>query len=293
MDIQPLLAFLAVAETGSFSGAARRLHLTQPAVSKRVLALEQELGVALFDRVGRGIRLTEAGTALLPVARRLRMDLGEARRVLAELDGRVRGTLRLVTSHHIGLHRLPGILRDYTRRYPEVHLELGFLDSEAAFQAVARGEYELAIVTLPPQAPAELDVRLLWQDPLPIAVSREHPLARLERPTPAGLSPYRALLPAARTVTRMRIEHWLAVQGGFTGAVMEVNYLETLRSLTGIGLGWSALPVSLLGPELKVLDFPGGPPSRELGIARNREISPSRAALAFEALLPPSSSNEC
>jgi len=287
-DTQQILAFLAVADAGSFSGAAQRLNLTQPAISKRVRGLEEVMGRALFDRIGRQVNLTEAGQALLPVARRIRRDLEDAHRAVSDLGGPVGGRLALVTSHHIGLHLLPGILRRYVRRHPAVEPDLAFMDSEDAFRAVERGEYELAIVTLPDHHPAELSVRTLWQDPLHIVVAPEHPLAAGAPPSPELLTHHRAILPAHHTVTRQRLERWLMAQNAGCGEVMEVNYLQTIHTLVGVGLGWSALPGPLCGPELTRLEFGTPPPFRRLGLARHRDRSPTRASLALEALLPES-----
>jgi DNA-binding transcriptional LysR family regulator len=107
MDLANLNAFIAIAETGSFSGAGERLHLTQPAISKRIAGLEQQLKVRLFDRLGREVGLTEAGRALLPRAYQILNVLDDTRRALTNLTGEVSGRLTLATSHHIGLHRLP------------------------------------------------------------------------------------------------------------------------------------------------------------------------------------------
>ena len=130
MDMTALQAFVAVAEHHSFSRAADSLFLTQPAVSKRISALEEELRTALFDRAGRSVRLTEAGTTLLPHARRVLSEMEASRQAVADLQGRVGGRLRIGTSHHIGLHRLPPILRSYTAPYPEVELDLPSVSSE-------------------------------------------------------------------------------------------------------------------------------------------------------------------
>ena len=123
---------MAVADQGSFSLAAETLHLTQSAVSRRVASLERRLAVPVFDRVGRRVTLTEAGRTLLPRARRILADLEDTRTVLRDLSGRVAGPLALATSHHIGLRRLPPVLRQFSRAHPEVELDLQFLDSEAA-----------------------------------------------------------------------------------------------------------------------------------------------------------------
>src|SRR5690606_37510681 len=118
MDIANLNAFIAIAETGSFSHAADRLHLTQPAVSKRLAALESQLGVRLFDRLGREIGLTEAGRALIPRAYQILSVLDATRRALSNLNGDISGRLFLAPSHHIGLHRLPPLLRAFPRARP-------------------------------------------------------------------------------------------------------------------------------------------------------------------------------
>ncbi|MDQ2694277.1 MAG: LysR family transcriptional regulator, partial [Pseudomonadota bacterium] len=156
MDIANLHAFVVVAQTASFSLTAERLHLTQPAVSKRISALESEWEVRLFDRLGRKVLLTEAGRTLLPRARRILAELEDGRRALANLSGQVAGTLTLATSHHIGLHRLPPVLRAFAARHPQVRMDMRFLDSEEGCAAVARGAVEVAIVTLPPACPPPL-----------------------------------------------------------------------------------------------------------------------------------------
>jgi DNA-binding transcriptional LysR family regulator len=178
MDISALQAFLAVAESGSFSRAAERIYLTQPAISKRIAALEKEIGARLFDRIGRGIHLTPAGEALLSRARNVLKELEDVKRGITNLSGSISGELLLATSHHIGLHRLPGLLKRFHETYTQVRLNLQFMDSEKACQAVARGDLELAVVTLPPKTTAPLKTEKIWDDPLDIVVSPGHPLAR-------------------------------------------------------------------------------------------------------------------
>ena len=137
MDTLALESFVAVADEGSFSRAAERLFVTQPAVSKRISGLEEDLGVALFDRLGRQLSLTEAGSTLLVSARRILSDIADSRDAIHSLGDQVAGRLRLATSHHIGIHRLPPVLKAFTQRYPNVALDLLFLDSELAIDKVA------------------------------------------------------------------------------------------------------------------------------------------------------------
>src|SRR5690606_37160820 len=114
-------------ESNGFSAAGERLRLTQPAMSKRIAALEQHLGRRLFDRVGRDVALTEAGRALLPRARRILAEMDDTRRALGNLDQAVGGRLTLATSHHIGLHRLPPLLRGFIRSHPQAAVDIRFL----------------------------------------------------------------------------------------------------------------------------------------------------------------------
>src|SRR5699024_10601763 len=111
-----------------------QLHLTQPAVSKRIATLEDQLDARLFDRIGRRVTLTEAGRLLLPRARQILEMVDDSRRALSNLSGNVAGSLTMATSHHVGLHRLPPILKAYVRAHPEVRLDMRFLGSEEAYQ---------------------------------------------------------------------------------------------------------------------------------------------------------------
>ncbi|OOY83779.1 LysR family transcriptional regulator, partial [Solemya velum gill symbiont] len=158
MDIHTLSVFIEVARSGSFSRAAENLYLTQPAVSKRIAALENELSAPLFNRIGRHISLTEAGEILLPKALQMIADADEMQRAVNSLSDHVGGKLLMATSHHIGLHRLPGILRNFSQSYPDVELDIRFMDSEVACQLVEQGELEMAIVTLPTDKPEKLQL---------------------------------------------------------------------------------------------------------------------------------------
>lgn len=285
MDISNYTAFLAVAEHESFSLAAEKLHLTQPAISKRVAQLEANLGVTLFDRVGRRVTLTEAGRALRPVAERILRDVREARQVIANLSTEISGPLSVVTSHHIGLRRLPPILKDFTRRHPAVRLDLAFMDSEQACQAVEHGEFELGIVTLPLRPTQSLAITPLWDDPLVITVAPDHPLARLEGITLDDLGQYPAILPAVGTYTRTIIEATILQHHGALDVILETNYLETLRTMVAIGLGWSALPRKMVGDDVVEVSVEGPEIRRTLGVVRHAGRTVSHASKALMALL--------
>lgn len=281
MNIDELQAFLAVANQGSFSRAAETLFITQPAVSKRIAALEQALNARLFDRIGHRIELTEAGRALQQHAGHILSAIEDSRRAIANLGGKIGGRLSLATSHHVGLHRLPPVLRSFTRAYPEVQLDLKFMDSEAACRAVEHGELELAIVTLPDPRHSTLELLPLWEDTLSLVTATDHPLRRKKQITLAELCQYPAILPAHGTFTRELIEQRFAAQARSLHVVLETNYLETIKMMVSIGLGWSFLPETMLDRSLHVQRSSEFAIKRILGVVRHPQRTLSNAARAL------------
>ena len=281
MDTQDLSAFLQVAEGRSFSRAAERLFLSQPAVSKRIAALEQQLGRPLFDRVGRQISLTDAGRVLLPHAQRALQEIEDGRRALSHLADTISGRLSIGTSHHIGLHRLPPVLRAYTQKFPDVDLDIHFMDSEDACEAVLAGKLELGVVTLPLAPLAQLRQKLVWPDPLNVVCAPTHPLARRRKPGLADLALHPAVLPDARTYTHRIVTAALQKHGLTPRIRLATNYLETIKMLVGIGLGWSVLPRSMLDSSIRSLKIPQLRMRRELGAVWHQRRTLSLAAKAL------------
>lgn len=270
-----------VAEHKSFSRAAEALHITQPAVSKRVALLEDQLGAALFDRIGRHVSLTEAGRALMPHAKAVMAQLQVARQAVRDLSGDVAGELRLATSHHIGLHRLPPVISRFSAAYPGASLDIEFMDSEQAYESIMQGRAELAVVTLAPVAEPSLIAHPVWRDPLEFLVAKDHALASAPELSLAALSEQSAILPGLNTYTgqiikRLFDKHNLPLQ-----VSMATNYLETIRMMASVGLGWTVLPGSMRDDTLTALDIPGLEVQRTLGLVYHRGRSLSRAAQAF------------
>ncbi len=288
MDLSAYKAFIAVAEHNSFSKASEILYLTQPAVSKRIALLEAKLGSSLFDRIGRKVILNEAGKALLPVALRIMQEVKESRRVINNLSGEVSGHLSLVTSHHIGLHRLPEILKKYAQNYPQVRLDLSFMDSENACHKIEKGDFELGVVTLPLKPSKRLQITELWNDPLAIVVAPKHPLVELAQQktiTLNELAKHPSILPAIGTYTRTVIEKPIIQKQGALDVILETNYLETIHMMVSIGLGWSALPRTMLDNKLIEISVKGLTIERTLGVVQHKERSLSNAGRAFMGYL--------
>jgi DNA-binding transcriptional LysR family regulator len=287
MDFPSLKAFVAVAEAASFSRAAEVLFMTQPAISKRIAGLEDDLGTVLFDRLGRTIQLTEAGEKFLISARRILTDIDISREEVNSLSSEVSGRLRLATSHHVGIHRLPPILKAFTQAHPLVELDLLFMDSELACADVARGHIELAVVTLPDDLDGGLLTELVWPDPLSIVCAKDHPmLLEMAKPyTPKQLEQYKAVLPARGTVTRSILLDALQPFKVNVETSLETNYLETIKMMVSVGLGWSALPDSMIDQSMRAIPMDALSMQRQLGSVRLKGRTLSRAALAFMALL--------
>ncbi|ARS54602.1 LysR family transcriptional regulator [Kushneria konosiri] len=285
METESLRAFVAVAECGSFSLAAEQIHLTQSAVSKRIATLESQTDARLFDRIGRRIALTEAGHLLLPRAREILGLFEDTQRALTSLSGHVRGRLSLATSHHIGLHRLPSILRRYTQRWPDVRLDMRFLDSEQAYQGVLDGSLELALATLAPQTAKPLMATPLWLDRLHFVCAPDHPLVRQSALTLDALSRVDAVLPGEQTFTRAMVTNVFHRAGCEVSVAMSTNYMETLKMMVSIGLGWSVLPETLLDESVHVLEVDHPPIERPLGYLFHENRTLSNAARAMIDLL--------
>ncbi|MFH8484194.1 LysR family transcriptional regulator [Streptomyces longisporoflavus] len=166
MQFQQLLYFVAVAETRHFTRAAEQVHVSQPSLSQQVRALEKELGAELFSRARGNIALTDAGEALLPLARRILADADTARIEVQELAQLRRGRIRLGATPSVCTGLLPEVLRAFHDRHPGIQLLLEESGSHDLVRELARGALDLAVVVLPlpSPSPALTTVELLRED---------------------------------------------------------------------------------------------------------------------------------
>ncbi len=295
MDIPSIETFLMVAKTRSFSLAAEALYLTQPAISKRISALENELKYPLFDRIKKNIVLTEAGKIFLPRAEKIIAELKDSKNALAEMENVVSGEFLMITSHHIGLHYLPPVLKQYVNQYPQVDLHLNFMESEAACQAVEKAEIELAVITLPNHPAPSLERVKIWSDPLSITVNKHHAILnsktdpantlRIDQQTLKKLCNFPLILPDKGTFTRELIDRNLANLNLDVQEKLSNNYLETIKMMVSVGLGWSVLPDTLIDQSLIQLQVKGFNAQRQLGIVTHKDRSLSQAALKMKQLI--------
>ncbi|MGD9943750.1 MAG: LysR family transcriptional regulator [Burkholderiaceae bacterium] len=177
LDIRLFQQFVAVAEEASFRKAAQRLHISQPPLSVAIQKLEQIVGAALFERTRRYVKLTPAGAAFLPEARRAieqaRLAVGAARHAV---EGRT-GTLRLSFIPTAGLDIMPLLIREFRASFPTVNLIISSDSSMGQVEALRRGETDGAVLVLPPEEIKHFTVQVLSRDQLVLAVPAEHALA--------------------------------------------------------------------------------------------------------------------
>jgi DNA-binding transcriptional LysR family regulator len=284
MDQVSLETFIQVAHESSFSKAAEKLHITQPAISKRIANLETELGTLLFDRIGKKVQVTHSGEILLYRAKELLEDMRDCRTAIQNINSSVEGTLKLGVSHHIGLHRLPPYLKRYSNQYPKVQLKMQFIDSEKAFALIENGELEIALTTLSSIPIDGIKQETVWKDPLTFVVCDNHELAQMNETKQLSLSvlsQFPAILPNRNTYTGQLIQKLFDDAGENIMHYIETNYLETIKMMVSIGLGWTVLPRTMLNKELRGLQLNQENFSRNLGYIIHKSRTPSNPTVAF------------
>ncbi|MFT5521883.1 MAG: DNA-binding transcriptional LysR family regulator, partial [Enterobacterales bacterium] len=230
-------------------------------------------------------QLTEAGQRLLPRAIKIIQDIEDCKRHIQQLDKNISGKLTIASSHHIGLHRLPNILKNYAKEFTDVELDFQLLESEQACEAVRTGKIELAVITLPLEPEDKLFTLKLWEDKLDCMISNDHEMNNISDITLEQLTNFPLLLPSKKTFTTQIIEQPFKDRNLKLSTVMTSNDLESLRMMVEIGLGWSILPSSMLRDPLNKIQVKELSLSRTLGLVRHNERTLSSSAKAMISLL--------
>lgn len=243
MNIRFLQTFLTVAEEKSFSGAAKRLHLTQPAVTKHVQTLEKHFQVTLFDRKGWQSELTEAGLVLYGYAQRIVTGFEEAELALKKVGLELQGILRLGASTIPGEYALPLLVGEFTFQYPEVHLQLEIRDSGSIRRMVINNELDLGLV-----GASSADPQLVYfpfaHDKLVLVVSPQHPWADRYFVEPKELEDVALVWREKDSGTRQVAEAALSEQGVNVEDLkvrMELGSTEAVLNAVVTGMGASII----------------------------------------------------
>jgi DNA-binding transcriptional LysR family regulator len=253
VTLAQLDAFVAVASEQHVTRAARRLGLSQPAVSHQLKRLEQSLRLPLFERAGRGVRLTDAGRSLLPLAA---AALSAARAVeegAAAHRGLVAGQLFVAASNTIGIYRLPAWLAGFVEAYPGVAVRVRLVNTAEAIMALEAGEVDCALVEGPEQA-EDAESLVVEADELVVVTASHHPLAACAKQRPgevaAALRSFRYLSREPGSGTEALAETLLG-PAYRSGPVLELGQVDAVRSAALAGLGYAVLPLAAIGADLE------------------------------------------
>lgn len=249
MELFQLHSFLKVAEEGSITRAADALYLTQPAVTQHIKSLENELGVALFDRTGRGVRLTEAGEAFRGYVRRCLAVLDEGRSVISDLQAGTSGRLTIGAGVTTSIFHLPQWLREFREQYPGVDVVVRTGRSREVTQLVLERDIDMGLVTSPVEHP-DLQVIGLYDEEIVLVAPPDHLLTH-GNPTARELAEAPLILFPQGSGFRDYLDRALAEAGIQAQVKMETDSVEAIKSFVMVGLGVSFLPESSVDAEIE------------------------------------------
>ena len=241
MDLRQLEIIRAIAETGSFTAAGEKLHVSQSAISRQILLLEDELGEPVFHRIGRRIRITPAGESLLQLSNRVFQDLEETVSAIGDKQESLRGTLRLVGGMTVCLYVFPALLAEVRRVHPNLDLKITVGSAERSIAMLRSGVGDLGLITLPVEASDLVSVPVLREELLLITYPA-HPLARKRQITPADLDRQPFILFEAGSITRRIVEQFFTRERIQPEIVMETENVEIIKAMVRHGLGISIIP---------------------------------------------------
>lgn len=290
INLHQLRIFQAVAQQRSYSRAAEVLYLSQPGVSLQVKALEKSVGLPLFEKSGRTLRLTEPGQELLAYSERIFALLDETQLVLEELSGARRGTVKVAASTTAGIYIVPSALGGFHRENPKVKLTLDVVNRFTVQERLLNDEVDMAVMGLIEDT-HDLEVAEFVPNELVVIASPNHPLAQAKQISLEELSSEVFLLREAGSGTRTDVERLLLAKGVQVHVGMELRSSGAIKQAVAADLGIAVIPLraielELLANRLVVLDVVGFPVDRHWSLVRRagRHLSATAQAL-WEYLL--------
>jgi LysR family transcriptional regulator, low CO2-responsive transcriptional regulator len=285
LDFGQVEAFVQVSKHRSFSRAAEALQLTQPSITARIQALERELGEEMFERGGRGVRLTDAGNAFLPYVERILQTLREGRDAVDEVRNVQLGSLRLGTAITISTYVLPNILHKFTDRYPGLEVVVRTGRSEQVMQMLLSDEVHVALARS--LANPEVENIHLYDDEIVLAVNPEHPFAKGGRVTVAEAATEPIVLFDRGSSYYGLINNFFRQAGVIPNVAMELDSLEATKRMVEEGLGIALVPLvtverELASGDLVKVDLADAEPlSRPIALIYRKSRKRPRTAQAF------------
>src|SRR5215210_8307948 len=250
MDLRQLEIVQAIAETGSFTGAGRKLRVSQSAISRQVLLLEDELNESIFLRVGRRIRITPAGDALVKLSHRVFGDIKETVTVIGESQQTLSGTLRLAGGMTVCMYVFPALLQEYRRQHSGVEVKLITGTSQRLLQEIRSGAADLGFITLP-VSEAELVTVPAMEEEMLLVAHPSHPLAKKKRIVPQDLAAEPFVLFEAVSNSRRIIDAFFVREQIDPRIVMETENVEILKALVRSEMGVTIIPYQAVAREVR------------------------------------------
>jgi len=288
MELHQLRYFVAVAEAGSFSRAAEHCHVSQPSLSQQIKKLERDLGHQLFDRQAHGTVMTEAGQALLPRARRILLEVQEAKVALPRDLEAGRVPLAVGAIPTMAPYLLPPVLAQFLGTYPECELTVCEDFTERVVEAIANFELDCAIVSTPIEHPL-VEVEVLGSERLLLTAARNYPLPPTERLTFENLRGEKAIVLHEMHCLGQQIRDFCVAQRVNQRILCRSSQLATVERLVASGLGISIVPEMAArideSETLRYLPLKKAQPRREIAVVWRRYRTRSQLAERFVELL--------
>jgi DNA-binding transcriptional LysR family regulator len=241
MDLRQLEIIRAIADSGSFTAAGDKLHVSQSAISRQILLLEEELGEPVFHRIGRRIRITPAGESLLRLSHRVFQDLHDTVSAISDKQESLRGTMRLVGGMTVCLYVFPVLLAEVRRIHPHLDLKITVGSAERSIAMLRSGAGDLGLLSLPIEASDLISVPVL-QEELLLITYPAHPLAKRRPITAADLTRQSFILFETGSITRRLVEEFFTRERIEPEIVMETENVEIIKAMVRNGLGISVIP---------------------------------------------------
>jgi LysR family hydrogen peroxide-inducible transcriptional activator len=284
MEIHQLRYFVAVADKGSFSRAALREHVAQPSLSQQIQKLEAEMGEKLFDRLPKSVVLTEAGTCLLDFARKILIDIADARRCVDNLKHDVTGRLVVGAIPTIAPYVLPAMIANYQHRHPKVAVEIFEDTTENLTLRLEDGTLDAVIMSDCDESPV-LERHFLGKEPLLLLLPANHPLAKKKKIKWSDLKSQKFLLLHEMHCLSTQVHELLATHQLRPQPVVRGAQLATIAQMVAADMGVTLVPKMMIQSDLAkgcvALPFAPPVPVRELNLLRNPLRVESKAAAAF------------
>ena len=241
MDLRQLEIIRAIADSGSFTAAGEKLHVSQSAISRQILLLEDELGEPVFHRIGRRIRITPAGESLLQLSHRVFQDLQDTVSLISDKRESLRGTIRLVGGMTVCLYVFPVLLSEVRKVHPHLDMKVTVGSAERSIAMLRSGAGDLGLLTLPVEASDLVSVPVLREELL-LVTYPAHPLAKKKTIAPADLDKQHFVLFETGSITRRLVEEFFTRERIHPQIIMETENVEIIKAMVRSGLGISIIP---------------------------------------------------